>query len=195
MLYLPNARRGWLWLSLCGWLCVCHLTAEATLMKYLEIEDLARLSTEVVQGQVLSTRSYWDDSHTRILTAVRVQVDDCFKGSSKRGATVTINQLGGELDGLRQDFSGRPLFKAGESVVLFARALAKNELHLVGLKQGKLLVSGNEARRELGGISFIDAAVGAKDASALTTAAGKPLKTVQMRYNLDELRERIARVR
>lgn len=194
MLYLPNARRVWPWLCLCVCLCVSHTPAEATLMKYLEVEDLARLATDVVHGEVLSTRRYWDDTHTRIFTAVRLQVNDAYKGSAKRGATVTIVQLGGEADGIRQDYSGRPLFKVGETVVLFARTQAKNELHLIGLKQGKLLVHGDTAQRELSGISFVDAAIGATATTARQTAAGKPLKAVQMRYTLNELRTRIARV-
>ena len=160
-------------------------------MKYLEIEDLARLSTDIIHGQVLSTRTYWDDTHTRILTAVRVQVNECFKGASKRGAVVTITQWGGELDGIRMDFSGRPTFQVGETTVLFTRANPHNDLLVVGLKQGKLIVQGNEAKRELSGVSFVDAAV----ANNQTAAAAQPRKTVQMRYTLDELRERIMRLR
>ncbi len=164
-------------------------SAEATLMKYLEVEDLARLATEVIHGEVISTKTYWDDTHQNILTGVRVQVSDCYKGKSTRGATVSLVQLGGTLDGLTMDYSGRPAFRVGESIVVFARPNQRNDLLVVGLKQGKLAVRGNEAVRELSGVSFVDA--------DLTPSANRAAsrKTVQMRYTLNELRDRVARVR
>jgi hypothetical protein len=168
-------------------LATCFSSAEATLMKYLEVEDLARLATEVIHGQVVSTKTYWDDAHKNILTGINVQVSDCYKGKAARGAVVSLVQLGGTLDGLTMDYSGRPIFRTGEDIVVFARPNQRNELLVVGLKQGKLAVRGNEAVRELSGVSFVDADL------APTAAAGR--KTVQMRYALNELRDRVARVR
>ena len=171
-------------------LLVCSFSsAEATLMKYLEVEDLARRATEVIHGEVISTKTYWDDAHQHILTGVRVQVSDCYKGKSMRGAVVSLVQLGGTLDGLTMDYSGRPTFRVGESLVVFARPNQHNELLVVGLKQGKLAVRGNEAVRELSGISFVDADL----TPTGNRATGR--KTVQMRYTLNELRDRVARVR
>ena len=174
-------------LSLAVLLAGSFSAAEATLMKYLEVEDLARLATEVIHGEVISTKTYWDDAHKNILTGVRVQVSDCYKGKSTRGATVSLVQLGGTLDGLTMDYSGRPTFRVGENLVVFARPNQRNELLVVGLKQGKLAVRNNEAVRELNGVSFVDADL------VPTAKAGR--KTVQMRYSLNELRDRVARVR
>ena len=125
----------------------------------------------------------------RILTAVRVQVGECFKGKSQRSGIVTLTQLGGALDGITMDYSGRPTFRVGETVVLFARPNQHNDLLVVGLKQGKLVVRGNEVQRELSGVSFIDA-----DLSA-SPKRNPARKLVQARYTLDELRDRLARVR
>ncbi len=178
-------------LSLAVLLAGSFSAAEATLMKYLEVEDLTRLSTEVIHGQVISTKTYWDDVHKNILTGVSVQVSDCYKGKAARGAVVSLVQLGGTLDGLTMDYSGRPTFRVGENLVVFARPNQRpnqgNELLVVGLKQGKLAVRNNEAVRELSGVSFVDAEL------APTAKAGR--KTVQMRYTLNELRDRVARVR
>ncbi|NOT62486.1 MAG: hypothetical protein HOP19_19955, partial [Acidobacteria bacterium] len=157
-------------------LALSYATAEATLMKYLEIEDLARLSTEIIHGQVLATKTYWDDSHTRILTAVRVQVSECFKGKSARGATITLVQLGGTLDGRTMDYSGRPTFRVGEDMIVFTRPNQHNELLVVGLKQGKLAIHNNEAQRELGGVTFIDADMNVGNSANRAQAR----KTVQM---------------
>jgi hypothetical protein len=111
--------------------------AHATVMRYLEIEELTRLSTEVFHGQVVSTRVYWDEEHARIYTAVRVQINESFKGAAQRGEIITITQLGGELDGMRLDYGGRPVFNVGEAVVLFAKPGRNHELLVVGLKQGQ----------------------------------------------------------
>ena len=171
-------------------LLVCSFSsAEATLMKYLEVEDLARLATEVIHGEVVSTKTYWDDAHKNILTGISVQVSDCYKGKATRGATVSLVQLGGTLDGLTMDYSGRPTFHTGENLVVFARPNQHNDLLVVGLKQGKLAVRGNEAVRELSGVSFVDADLNP------TANRSASRKTVQMRYSLNELRDRVARVR
>jgi hypothetical protein len=169
-------------------LCPAH----ATVMRYLEVEDLTKLSTEVFHGQVVSTRVYWDDKHTRIYTAVRVRISESFKGAAKRGEVVTVTQLGGELDGLRLDYSGRPTFNVGEAVVLFAKPGRNHDLIVVGLKQGKLRVVGDEAIRDFSGITLLE-----KTADAKTNRAAVPGKApqVQTRLSLAELRQRVVNAR
>src|SRR5262245_5420841 len=127
------SRACWLSLSL----ALLFNPAHATVMRYLEVEELARLSTEVFHGQVISTKTYWDESHSRIFTAVRVQINESFKGAARRGQVITITQLGGALDGLRLDYGGRPVFNVGEAVVLFTKPGNNGEWLVVGLKQGK----------------------------------------------------------
>lgn len=164
--------------------------AQATVMRYLEIEELARLSSEVFHAQVVSTKVYWDASHTRIFTAVRVQIHESFKGAAKRGALVTITQLGGELDGLRLDYGGRPVFAVGEAVVLFTKPDNNGELVVVGLKQGKLRVAGAEVIRDFSGLSLVEKPVKAGQAVAL-----KQPTRMQTRLSLTELRQRVANAR
>ncbi len=167
--------------------------AHATVMRYLEIEELAQLSTDVFQGQVLSTRTYWDESHSRIYTAVRVQVNETLKGAAKRGALVTITQLGGELDGMRLDYSGRPQFSNGESLVLFTKAGRKQDLIVVGLKQGKLRVVGDEVVRDFSGITLLEETAATNLGKTGRAAAGKPQR-IQTRMTMSELRQRLAKL-
>jgi hypothetical protein len=164
--------------------------AQATVMRYLEIEELTRLSTAVFHGQVISTKVYWDENHTRIFTAVRVQVNESLKGTAKRGAFVTITQLGGELDGLRLDYGGRPVFEVGESIVLFTKPGDKGELLVVGLKQGKLRIAGDEVIRDFSGLSLVEKTVKPGQAVALRQPA-----RAQTRLSLSELRQRVANAR
>lgn len=184
--FLP--RLLWLGLLLAWLLNPVH----ATVMRYLEVEDLTRLSTEVFHGQVVSTRVCWDEGHTRIFTAVRVQINESFKGAAKRGEIVTITQLGGALDGMRLDYAGRPVFKVGEAVVLFTKLGPTRELIVVGLKQGKLRVTGEEVIRDFSGITLLEQSAGAK--SGQVAALGKSLR-VQTRLSLAELRQRVANAR
>ena len=168
--------------------------AHATIVRYLEVEELARLSTDVIHGQVISTRTYWDESHTRIYTAVRVQVTETFKGIAQRGAIVTITQLGGELDGMRLDYSGRPQFGSGEAVVLFTKTGQKKDLIVVGMKQGKLRVVGDEVVRDFSGLTLVEGPGTAAKDSANRAAALRPPVRVQTRMSLSELRQRLAKL-
>lgn len=163
--------------------------AQATVMRYLAVEELARLATEVFQGQVVSTKVYWDEGHTCIYTAVRVQINESFKGAAKRGEIVTITQLGGELDGRRLDYGGRPVFNAGEAVVLFTKPGRHRDLIVIGMKQGKLRVTGAEAVRDFSGLTLLEKTAAAQTGQA--AALGQPVR-VQTQLSLAELRQRIA---
>lgn len=179
------------WLA-CAALCALSAQAEATIMRYLEVEELARLSTDVIHGEIISTKVFWDETHTRIYTSVRVRIHETFKGTAQRGATVTVTQQGGELDGLRQDYSGRPVFTAGETVVLFTKPGRNHDLTVVGLKQGKLRVNGDEVLRDFNGITLLDELPQSKTAGR-ANAASKPMR-VQTRLTLGELRARLAKL-
>lgn len=158
--------------------------AQATIMRYLEVEDLTRLSSDVFQGYVLSSHTYWNDEHTKIYTEVRFQVKAAFKGGVAAGQTVTITQLGGEKDGVMLDFAGRPEFKDGEESILFTTRGKKSDFVVMGMKQGKMRVDGNEVVRDLSGITLVE-----------RESTGNSLQTVQpkrTRFALDELRHRIS---
>ena len=161
--------------------------AEATVMKFMEVEELARLSSEVIRGEVLATKCYWSGDRQRIFTAVQVRVAESFKGTRRGGETVTITQLGGEKDGMRLDYSGRPEFVVGEAVVLFTRPGRNDDLVVVALKQGKMKVEGREVVRDFAGITLLD------EVKAGVSARSMPTEARRVRLSLDELRRRIAR--
>lgn len=129
--------------------------AWATVMRYLEVEDLARASSDVFQGEILATSVSWNAERTRIYTSAQVQIHESFKGAVRRDQIITVVQLGGEKDGIRMDYAGRPEFKTGESIVLFTTRLKNGDLTVVGLKQGKMMVQGNELTREFSGLSLV----------------------------------------
>jgi len=159
-------------------------SGQATIMQYLEVEDLTRLSSDIFHGRVVETSTYWSADRTQIYTAIKLEVRETFKGRVTAGQTVTVTQLGGEKDGVLLDFAGRPQFSVGESAVLFTARGRQSDFLIIGLKQGKLRVEGSDAVRDLSGIHLMERAGG-----------GRTLQTVQpkrTRFGLDELRRRIS---
>jgi len=168
----------------CALLIIGAIEAQATIMKFLEVEDLTRISSHIFHGQVIATDSYWNAERTAIYTDIKVQIKEAFKGSLSPGEIVTITQLGGEKDGVLLDFEGRPQFSVGESVVLFTTRGRNSNLTVVALKQGKMQVEGSEVVRDFSGIILVE-----------KTSRGKGLQAIQprqTRLTLDELRSRIA---
>lgn len=167
------------------------LSSQATIMQRLEIEELAHNSSDVFHGQVLSTQTYWNPDHTRIYTGIRLRINESFKSSgnnpAKRGEIVNVVQLGGEKDGVKMDYAGRPEFTAGESAVLFTTRNRNNELTVVALKQGKMRVEGQVVSRDFSGLMLVDRTKANKEL--------QPVKAMTSQLTMDELRQRIARAR
>lgn len=109
--------------------------AGATQMRHLDTRALVRGSSDIVVGTVDAVRSYWNAEHTRILTDVTVRVGESLKGAP--GATLTLTQVGGEVDGMRYDIEGSPRFTAGEEALLFVWRDARGRAQVNGLAQGK----------------------------------------------------------
>lgn len=103
-------------------------TAGATTLRRASLEDLVAGNRTVVVGEVVSARSYWNESKTFILTDVRIAAREVLKGDlRKRDLTVTI--LGGTVDGLTTLIVGGAELFPGKSYVVFL-----NEEDLPGAK-------------------------------------------------------------
>lgn len=91
----------------------------------------------------------------QIYTQSRVEVREYLKGQG--GAELTVQQLGGTLDGLTMHVSGSPHLKVGAEYVLF---LVKGEgslTHIVSLSQGVYELSeGGALRQDLKGLTFYE---------------------------------------
>lgn len=78
---------------------VCPPAAHATQVIALDLPDLGRTSTLVVEARVAEQRSFWNESRTRILTAIDLEVDAVHKGDAP--SRLSVVQAGGEIDGVR----------------------------------------------------------------------------------------------
>lgn len=132
-------------------LCFVALPAWSTLVPRLTLEQMADEAASVVHGKVLRTWSAWDNAHQFIWTHYEIGVADTMKGVP--GATVTISEPGGEVNGLHMTISSAPVYQVGEEVVIFATATEIGLQRTSGWGQGKFsvgLVNGNRIVRAPG---------------------------------------------
>ena len=103
--------------------------ASATTLKRMDVEDLVAANQNVVVGQVLDARSYWNKDKTFILTDVRVSVNEVVKGNLQ-DSEITVTLMGGRVGELTTLIIGGAELLPGKSYLLFL-----NEENLPGKKQ------------------------------------------------------------
>ncbi len=114
------------------------VAADATQILYQTIEQLGSESAVVVQGEVVSTQSYWNDQRTKVFTETTVTVNQAYKGDT--GVTVQILQLGGTVGNVRVTAHGALQWTAGEEVILFLEPYLDGKFQIAGFSQGKFNV-------------------------------------------------------
>lgn len=103
--------------------------ASATTLKRMDVEDLVAANQNVVVGQVLDARSYWNKDKTFILTDVRISVNEVVKGNLQ-DQEITVTLMGGRVGDLTTLIIGGAELLPGKSYLLFL-----NEENLPGKKQ------------------------------------------------------------
>lgn len=162
---------------------IFSVPASATIMRFLDVEDLTRRATDIVQGEVMSVGTFWSDDHKRIYTKILFRVDESMKGFTKQSQSITITQLGGEKDGMKMDYAGRPELSTGQRAIIFATKSKNNDFIIIGLRQGMMHVSGNEVTRDFTGIKLIF--------RSSANARTEPISIKPIKLSIDELRTRI----
>ncbi len=112
--------------------------AQATQVEYRTPRQLGDESSLVVEGKVESTRSYWNASHSKILTEAMVTVASTHKGSDL--GAVRVVQLGGVVDNVRMSVAGALSWRVGEEVVLFLEPMRDGSHRVAGFSQGKFRI-------------------------------------------------------
>lgn len=123
-------RRSWLVA-----LCLLAFPAFATQIEFRSLPQLAQDSQLVVQGQVGKVRSFWNESHTRILTEVEIAIQSSHKGTAP--SNVRLLQVGGVVDGVRMTVHGAPTWPLGQDVLLFLEPSLPGNYRLSGFTQGR----------------------------------------------------------
>lgn len=162
--------------------------ALATTQLHLDTRALVLGSSEIVVGTIASAQPRWSADKKKIFTDVEVKVSESLKGAP--GKSVTLTQLGGELDGIRYSIPGGPLFRPGEEALIFVWRDSKGRAQVNGLAQGKFDIA-RDAKSGVATVQRVGPGLGVRDARGLEALkAGEPAA----RIPLDELKREIRRV-
>jgi hypothetical protein len=136
-------------LSLVLLLIVAAVPLSASQFIDMPFDQTARGANLVVRGRVVDTYSAWDQAREVIYTYATVRVTRYF-GETTGPDTVVVRNVGGTIDGYRQEAIGFPELRNGEQVVLM---LQRNQdgadYSIHAYNQGKFLV------RQRGGVEVL----------------------------------------
>ena len=147
-------------LAVCACVALCGV-ATASQVIHLDTRGLTRESSDIVIGRVGEQHSHWNAAHTMIVTDVTIVVDQALKGAP--GTSITLTQVGGEVDNMRYSVAGSPSFTSGEEVLIFAWRDAAGRPQVDGLGQGKFEILRDRAtgartvRRSIPGLGISEA--------------------------------------
>jgi hypothetical protein len=165
---------------------VLSVPAKALILEHMGLEDLALQSEVVVFGTVAKMESRFDhrSSFRRIVTDVTIEVQRVIAGDADKIVVITVP--GGEVGDKGQLVPGAPRFRLGEDVVLFLKRVPDVVEHfsIVGFTQGvfKVVREGGKVkvRQSLRSVMFQD---------------GTPGEALEMEFFLDDLEEKVLRVK
>ena len=121
-------------------LALLALPLSASQFVQVSFDQVARESMYVVRGTVEHTWSKWDDSHEVIYTYATVRVHRYF-GETTGPDLITVREVGGLVDGYKQEAIGFPEIRQGENVVFFLTPTEDGSAHRIhAYNQGKYLV-------------------------------------------------------
>lgn len=140
--------------------------ARATTVKHLDLAAAGKGAKVVARGTVRAQSARRVNG--RVYTDVELVVAECLRGAC--GATLTIRQLGGEVDGEGTSVLGNAELPVGGEVVVLLRPRRDGTFSPVGMAQGVFRVE-RDARgreqalvRDLSGLELVDEAGAAKPA-------------------------------
>ena len=111
------------------------------------IEKLSNEADMILTGKVVERESQWDAGKTKILTKVKIKVDEYLKDESNQ-KEIFVTQLGGEVGGIGEIYSHMPRFKNDEEVLLFLKKdkAVQNNYKVLNGEDGKITLY-NDARQ------------------------------------------------
>lgn len=156
-------------------------SAEATLVLHRTPAQLGEDAQLVVQGVVENVDSFWNQDHSRILTAIDVRVERAYKGAPAE--VVRIVQMGGEADGVRMTVAGALQWTRGEEVLVFLESGQRN-YRVAGFSQGRFDLERDPVTRRVYAtrVASEDARFVERAGEGAAPSAGRPV-----RVPLDEL--------
>lgn len=172
-------RRLWFILGL----TLAGVTAGATTLEKLSLDDMVQKSTAIVRARATGSSSILRGS--MIYTVYRLQVAEVLKGSMPPGAA-EVHVPGGTYGRYRQSIAGSPVLEPGVDYVLFLWTSPRGLVQVIGLSQGVFEVKQGASGEPVLVRGRIDA--------EFVDAAGRAAVDTGMSVSLGSLRESIRRV-
>ena len=132
--------------------------ALATTVAKLSLEQLVQRADLIVQGQVQSVYSQWDQQRRLVFTYVSIRVDEPLKGVQRQ--SVLIRQIGGTVGTIEMSVAGAPQFKSGERALVFLKRQDATTFQVVGMNQGLYRIVEDSAVSDVSGIDLLDSKTG-----------------------------------
>lgn len=131
------ARRSAFALLTVALLALTALPAHATVVVEIPLEQLVADSDAIVHATVLRTGAQLEtfDGRLEPHTIAELQVADWLKGSGAE--RLSIDEIGGTVNGSGSWIDGTPRYHAGEEVIVFLRRLPDGSFRTVGMEQGR----------------------------------------------------------
>jgi len=121
-----------------GLALACATSLSAATLQRLSLDEMAQKSTMIVRGTVQGPAT--SALHNRVIfTHYQIQVTEVWKGQI--GTSVDLAVPGGTFGGVRQSYSGAPLFVLGNEYVFFLWTSKNGVTQVIGLSQGLFGVS------------------------------------------------------
>lgn len=118
-----------------GLLLTLAAPAQASQLVPRSLEELSTSAERIVMARCVSASAHWNADHTLILTAYRFRVTRSLKGEAS--PAITLEELGGLVDGRGMMAADVPHYTAGEEVLLFAARTELGRWRTLGAGQGK----------------------------------------------------------
>ena len=161
-------------------LCVALAPGRAVTLRQLSMDELIGQSTAIIRGRVIT--SYATVNHGEVLTRVKVQVSEHWKGPSPDVAEIVFP--GGAVGGVRQSIPGMPRLQEGQEYVLYLWTNRAGLTFVTGLQQGVFTVSPGAD----GQVMVQRPAI----SEMMLDRAGRPVADSPLRMRLQDMSSRVA---
>ena len=136
-----------LWLS--AILLLGSITAQATTLLGMDIDQIANNAELIFEGEVIKRTALQDSNSGIINTYITFRVIDVIKGSAS-GDTLELKFAGGEFAGEIVEVSGSVLPALNETGIYFVESATRDMLNpLLGWTQGHFTISTDEGERRV----------------------------------------------
>jgi len=163
----------------CGALLAVCMSAQASTLLQLSLDDMIRKSTVVVRGTVQRNQSALHGSV--IYTHYQVRVSEVWKGSAPGSLDIVVP--GGVLNGARETYSGAPSLVNGHEYVLYLWTSKTGLTQIIGLSQGLF-----DVRPDASGQLMVTRA---PSSERMLDSAGNDIKDGSLQMAITDMRTRV----